>query len=198
MASDYTVAVDLEIQNAKEAEESVLTVREQLALLEDELSEGKLKGEAFTKAAKKAGELKKKVDEAALAVDTFSKAAPRLEAFISTVTGVVGGFAAAQGAAALFGGENEKLEETMVKVQGSMAVLMGIQQLSDTLNKRSAFSTIILANAKKILARAIGTSTGALKTFKLALISTGIGAFVVVIGLLVNMFSKMKAKADEA
>jgi hypothetical protein len=50
----------------------------------------------------------------------------------------------------------------------------------------------ILAVQQKVMAFATGTSTGALKIFRLALISTGIGALVVGIGLLIANFDKVK------
>lgn len=50
----------------------------------------------------------------------------------------------------------------------------------------------VLAIQQKVMAFATGTSTGALKIFRLALISTGIGALVVGIGLLIANFDKVK------
>jgi len=50
----------------------------------------------------------------------------------------------------------------------------------------------ILALQQKVMAFATGTSTGALKVFRLALISTGVGALVVGIGLLIANFDKVK------
>ena len=49
------------------------------------------------------------------------------------------------------------------------------------------------AIAQRAYAVAVGTSTGALKLFRLALIATGIGAAVVAVGLLVSNFDKLKA-----
>ena len=50
----------------------------------------------------------------------------------------------------------------------------------------------VLAIQQKVMAFVTGTSTGALKTFRLALLSTGIGAIVVGLGLLIANFDKVK------
>ena len=63
----------------------------------------------------------------------------QFQGVISGLNGVVGGFTAAQGAVALFAGENENLQKIMLKVQSLMSITMGLQQVSATLNKDSAF-----------------------------------------------------------
>lgn len=50
----------------------------------------------------------------------------------------------------------------------------------------------LAAIQQKVMSLAVGTSTGAMKIFKLALIGTGIGALVVGIGLLIANFDKVK------
>ena len=68
---------------------------------------------------------------------------------LSGLNGIVGGFTAAQGAMALFAGENENLQKIMMKVQAAMSVVMGLQQVSQTLNKDSAFSLVTLNGLKE-------------------------------------------------
>ena len=53
-------------------------------------------------------------------------------------------------------------------------------------------STKLQATAQKISTMVIGTSTGALKAFRIALVATGIGAIVVALGLLIANFDKVK------
>jgi hypothetical protein len=54
------------------------------------------------------------------------------------------------------------------------------------------------AAAQLIYTTAVGTSTGALKLFRLALIGTGIGAIIVGIGLLIANFDKVSAAVSKA
>lgn len=82
---------------------------------------------------------------------------------ISGLQGVAGGFSAATGAVSLFAGENENLQKVMTKVQSVMAITMGVQQVSEMLNKDSAFSLITLTKLKgwwaDCVAKAAATET---------------------------------------
>ncbi len=80
---------------------------------------------------------------------------------ISGLTGLSGAFSAAQGAVGLFAGENEHLQEIMLKVQSLMAITMGLQQVQQTLNKDSAFSLVTLNSLKKMWNKLLGTSATA-------------------------------------
>lgn len=77
---------------------------------------------------------------------------------ISGLTGLSGAFSAAQGAVGLFAGENEHLQEIMLKVQSLMAITMGLQQVQQTLNKDSAFSLVTLNSLKQTWNKLLGKS----------------------------------------
>lgn len=83
---------------------------------------------------------------------------------ISGLTGLSGAFSAAQGAVGLFAGENEHLQEIMLKVQSLMAITMGLQQVQQMLNKDSAFSLVTLNSLKKIWNKLLGESASAQTT----------------------------------
>ncbi len=80
---------------------------------------------------------------------------------ISGLTGLSGAFSAAQGAVGLFAGENEHLQEIMLKVQSLMAITMGLQQVQQMLNKDSAFSLVTLNSLKRIWNKLLGQSASA-------------------------------------
>ena len=68
----------------------------------------------------------------------------QFQGMIQGLSGVVGGFTAAQGAISLFAGENENLQKIMLKVQSLMSITMGLQQVATTLNKDSAFQLVTM------------------------------------------------------
>lgn len=72
-----------------------------------------------------------------------------MQGIISGLTGVTGAMTAAQGAVGLFAGENEHLQQIMLKVQSLMAITMGLQQVQQTINKDSAFSLVTLNGLKE-------------------------------------------------
>ena len=73
----------------------------------------------------------------------------QFQGIISGLNGVVGGFTAAQGAVALFAVENENLQKIMLKVQSLMSITMGLQQVSQALNKDSAFRLATINGLKE-------------------------------------------------
>jgi len=68
----------------------------------------------------------------------------------SALTGVTSGFAATQGALALFGKENEALEKTLVKVQAALAIQQGVDGLR-TSYKELGGVTGLVTKAQKAL-----------------------------------------------
>lgn len=147
----------------------------------------------------------------------------------TSLKGVETGAAAFQGiqsAAALAGVENEKLAETMVKLQAVQGLVNSVSIITNNLNKDAILGIqvrIALEKAKNFimtgsvaptlanvaatqaqtaanvgLATATGGATTAMKLFRIALIATGIGAIVVAVGLLIANFDKVSAAVMKA
>lgn len=83
------------------------------------------------------------------------------QGIISGLSGVAGGLSAATGAMSLFAGENEDLQKVMTKVQSVMAITIGLQQVSEALNKDSAFTLVTLRSAKEWWANAVAKAAAA-------------------------------------
>jgi hypothetical protein len=152
------------------------------------------------KIIKSAGQIKDKVGDAGDKIKYFSSDTRRMDAVVSAAQGIAGAFGVAQGAAALFGSENEDLQKTMLKVQGAIAVMNGIQAIQNVLKEESAAITGFQALQEEALALATYASASAMNAFKVALAATGIGLAVVGIGLLISKFmeqSEKQAKAAE-
>jgi hypothetical protein len=127
-----------------------------------------------------------------LASDTF-----KFDAAVGATQALASGFEVAQGAAALFGSESEDLQKAILKVQGAIAVANGVQQISKLLLEESAIKTAILTAKQAIYTTVVGTSTGALKVFRIALATTGVGALVVGLGFLIEkLFASSEATED--
>ena len=125
-----------------------------------------------------------------LASDTF-----KFDAAVGATQALASGFELAQGAAALFGSESEDLQKAIVKITAATAVANSVQQLSDLIKGESALKQAVLTGATAAYATVVGTSTGALRAFKLALAGTGIGLLVVAIGELVTYFMELQAQS---
>lgn len=122
-----------------------------------------------------------------LASDTF-----KFDAAVGATQALASGFELAQGAAALFGAENEDLQKAIVKITAATAVANGVQQIATLIKEESAIKTVVLTAATTAYNLAVGTSTGALKAFRLALAATGVGLLVVGLIALIENFDKIK------
>jgi hypothetical protein len=158
---------------------------------------GKQGSKEFRALAVEAGALKGKIESVEQTVDGLGKSANKIEVFTGAVQGIAAGFAIAQGTAALFAEGNEELQEALVKVQASLALLQGTEQAVQLLRKESAAGQALLTARTAAYNVVVGASTGALKLFRIALAATGIGAAIVAIGLLVANWGKLtKAVTD--
>lgn len=127
------------------------------------------------------GDLKAQVKN--LASDTRN-----IDGLIASAQALAGGFGIAQGAAALFGDENEDLQKTFVKLQAVLTILNGLQAIQNALQKESAAYMFIsnigakaLAVGQRILTWATTGASAAVNTLKSALLTSGIGALLVLL-----------------
>ena len=128
-------------------------------------------------AAKKAAELTDAIADAKALTDAFNPDA-KFNSLSKSISGVLNGFQAFEGALALVGVESEDVQETLLKVQGAMALTEGV---NGVLEAKDAFK-ILKASA-----------VDALKGIKTGLLATGIGIFVVVLGTIVAYWDEIKA-----
>jgi len=167
-----------------------LTTR--LGEAEDRLYELALAGDTTSKEYQelltKVGEYRKVQIQTDLAVD--GAATTMTQKLGSALNAATSGFAATQGAIALFGQENEALNESLLKVQSALAIQQGVQGLTDAY-KELSIGTKLASGAQALFSTVVGGTSGALKVFRVALISTGIGAIVVGLGLLIANFDKV-------
>jgi hypothetical protein len=171
-------------------------LKQELRSIENELNKmaeaGQTGTAAFNKLQQRAGEVKDQIGDTKNAIKALSSDTFKLDAFAQGAQGIAGGFAAAQGAMALFGSENKAVEEAIKKTQGAMALLQGVTAITNILQKDSAFSLAFLSKAQTENAVATNVATTATKGFSRALIATGIGAIIVLIGTLVAYWDDLK------
>ena len=183
-----TAAIEIEVVPKGNAESTVKSFKTQLKEAKIEAQQlvatfGEFSNEALA-GQQKVANLSDQMEDfndrvKALNPDKFAKVQ-------TVVNGVASGFSAAQGAMALFGSESEDLQKTLVKVQGAMALAQGLEGLGKV---QQQFMTIGKTIGGQVLTavRSFGT------TVKSTLISTGIGAFVVLLGTMVAYWDEIKA-----
>lgn len=127
---------------------------------------------------------------------------------VKVTAGITGAFQAAQGAINLMGIESEATTQMIAKMQNVMAITEGLKAISEGIESFSKLKDSV--QGASIMAKLFGTETKAMtvatnaqtvattgatvatNTFKKALIATGIGAFVVLIGTLIAKWEDLK------
>lgn len=111
--------------------------RETLLQLEDAGLDGT---KVFEDLAQAAGELEDQVGDTQARIKVLASDTFKFDVAIQAVQGITGAFAVAQGAAALFGSENEDLQKALLKVNAAMSILQGLQSVQAILQKESALN----------------------------------------------------------
>jgi hypothetical protein len=210
MAETSTIAVEVKV-DSKNAEKSVGSIKSRLKEARTELTNaienfGEFSQEAAN-AAKNVEGLKGTIDDASRLVAAFD-GDRKFQAFGQSVSAVASGFSAAQGAIGLFGTESKEVEQALLKVNSAMALSQGIDgvlegqkafkdlglRIKDTtaFQKAQAIATSLAAKAQKLFTGAVDQSSKGFKTLRGAIIATGIGALVVLVGLLIENFDSVK------
>lgn len=139
---------------AQNTAQAHVSLRQQIRALKEEMADAVANGideqsEAYKRMVNELGRLQDIQGDIQSQGSVLANDEATFAGVLSGLNGVVGGFTAAQGAVALFAGENENLQKIMLKVQSLMSITMGLQQVAQTLNKDSAFSLITLNKAKE-------------------------------------------------
>jgi hypothetical protein len=173
MAEDNKVIIDVDVKPLK------LQLRESVEALQAARQKfGEFSQEAVA-AAQKVAAIKDEIEATNEQAQLFDPG-KRFQALTTAASTAAGGIAAVQGAMALFGGESENVAKTLQKVQGAMALSQGLSQLKD------------IGKVGEQLKISFKGLTAGVDGFKKALISTGIGALVVAVGLLVAYWDDIK------
>jgi hypothetical protein len=172
--------------------------------LEDQLYQmaaaGQQGTQEFTQLAAEIGKMKKVIVDVDMAVDGMS--GTMSQKLGGSIQGLAGGFELVQGTMGAFGVESAKVEEALLKVQSAMAISQGVQTIRESIPAfkalgatiaQTAVGQNILTGAQKLYNLVVGKSVGSMKTLKLAIAGTGIGALVLV---LVEVASAMDLFGD--
>ena len=130
-------------------------------------------------AAKKVADLKDRIGDAKALTEAFSPD-KKFQAFSAALSGVAGGFAAVQGAQALFGTESKELEKTLVKVQSAMALSQGLSAVTESIDAFKNLGTVM--KSIPIIQKAI---TAAQWLWNAAMDANPVGAIIIAITALI-------------
>ena len=168
------IVEEVKIQTS-ESTRTVKELRKELKDLKDQLLSTQKGTEEYNQTMQKAANIQKELKDQMLEINNSAMDfGQKMGNITKTMTGVSGAITAATGALSLFGIENEEAQK---KITATMTSLIGITQgLSKMDDGIKAFRRLTIA---------INASSKSLGVFKTALISTGLGALVVVLGSII-------------
>lgn len=156
------------------AVKSLKDLRKELLEYKNQMSNLEEGSDAFLEIANKAGEVKHQIDEINESIKGASADFGDMLGNVSSVAaGMTGAFQAVAGGLQAIGVESEAVDKAILKMQGLMAVTQGLGAIDDGIKSWDKLS------------KAINVSNKSLGGFKKALIGTGLGAIVVVLGSII-------------
>lgn len=168
--------------DTQQAQTSVKELRKQLKALKDQLLSTEEGTEEYNQTLQEAAgimhTLKEQQEELNASAMDFGQIAGNV---VKATGGLVAGLQAAKATMNLFGIENEEVLKSLEKMQNLMAITQAIPALDDGVK------------AFKRLGLVIKSAAAGMNGFKAALVSTGIGAAVVAVGLLAANWDKVTA-----
>lgn len=206
MAEKRTIELEVDLKdNIAETTEKTKSLKAQLREMKAQLANMDEGTEEFKKLTREAGKLQDKIGDISTGVKNFASDTRRLDATLQGINTVTNAFGAVEGSMALVGIESEDLQKTMVKLQSAMLIVNSVTEISNALQAESALMQTLNSAATKAAAIAqgayalvVGTTTGALKAFRIALATTGIGAIVVLLGMAASAMDLFGNSTEDA
>jgi hypothetical protein len=195
-------SLDNQVASIDKLAKGSISLKTQLKNLKAEISAlddaGKSGTKQFNQLAISAAKLEDQIGDTQERVKTLASDTFKFDAAIGAVKGLAAGFAVAQGAVGLFAKDNEELQMAIAKTNSAIAILTGLQEIANIVTGQGAAKLGIVTAAQALYTTVVGTSTGALRAFRIAMAATGIGLLVAGVALLVNYFSDLNDEQESA
>lgn len=162
------------------------TLTTQLRAMRNELAGLDEGSQRFKELSIQAAKLQDKIGDVNNQVRTLASDTFAFDALTDGARLITGGFAAAQGAAALFGNESEDLQKIMLKTQGALALLNGTQEIANFLTGQSAAKLAIVSAAQKVYTFVTQGATLATRLLNAAIVGLGAGILIAGVTLLIS------------
>ncbi|MRN01704.1 hypothetical protein D1Z97_11165, partial [Riemerella anatipestifer] len=159
---------------------------------------GQQNSQEYAELRDRATEVRSAIQSTNQEINASASSTSGLDTLIRATSAVASGYSLAQSTAALFGAENEEVEQSIMKITAAMSALQSLQQIQAELKKSDSLATMAQTKAQGLYTAVVGSSTGALKIFRIALASTGIGLIVILLASLVANWDKVTASIKKS
>ena len=190
-----------EIENiankAGQMTDKFVTAKSELRQLTNLINSGQLTGDELIMAKNRAGQLTDEIGDTRDEIKRLASDTRGLDLLGDSMQTLGATMQIAEGSMALFGDESQEMQKALIRLNAVMAISNGLGQLGEQITKKGTLANRIAAGVQSLYTAAIGSSTGAMKLFKIALIGTGIGALVIVLSALVANWDKVKKSVND-
>ncbi len=175
-------------EQAIDGAKSLGDLKKEFKALEDQLTSLVPGTTDYVNKLKELGEVKSEIEDVKKELNGFADGTSKLSAFSGVLSGVVSGFEAASGAAALFGADSGALEEQIKNLQGVMAFSEGIKGVLEVGDSFKTLTNAIKSTELGAKAAAIAQRVwnAVMAANPIGLIIAGLTALVGIIALVVN------------
>lgn len=179
-----TKVYSIKINGIDQAVNSIDDLEKGVQALDAELKSSKIGSKEFKDLQKQVAAAKSELKDFELQAEGLDKE-QRGQALVGTFNGLVGAVGAASSAFLAFGVDSEAIEEVERKLLGVVGVVQGLTEASQGVLEAQK---LINASSGKLgsgLGKAFTSGIKGASGLKVALVSTGIGALIVAVGLLI-------------
>lgn len=147
-----------QIESLDATRKASVSVRTELNQLQEQMARNP-DSPLFDTWKEKAAELKTSLKEVRISVDQATNNTAGIDAFSSGLRGLIGGFTAVTGAMGLFTDNTEEFDKVTKNAASALALLNGIEEVSNVISKESKLNTYLLGLVRKQKILAIGADT---------------------------------------
>lgn len=122
--------------------------------------------EDYKKKIKEAGEYRRAIDSVSFAIDRQAMSSSKLQDVFDAMRFGTAVFGVIEGSMAAFGVESERLEKTLVRLNGVMVITNSLQEINEMLTNKGSIAYRGLAGAVRIVTKALETQINLTKSFK--------------------------------
>jgi seryl-tRNA synthetase len=178
-------------EGQQESAKSTISLKTQLKNLKDEMVQLDHNSPEFKQMALEAGAMEDKIKDVDAQVRILSSDTKGLDALVGAGQAIGGAFQASQGAMALFGQENEKVQKAIQNVIAVQGIMNGVMAVSNAIRKESVVGQKLLVVWNGIVTAAQWLWNVAVSANPIGLIVIGVAALIAGIVLLVMNIDKV-------
>lgn len=157
---------------------------------------GQTNTKEYKELVKIAGQLKNAVGDTSNEIKKLASSTRTIDTVSQGVRGMAAAFSVVAGTAAQFGVENKELEKTMLRVQGAMTTLQGVQELANLATEKGGIATKAYSVALEVVDK-ISKTTGLSIAASWAVATAGISILIGGIVLLIDSMNDVETETKE-